>query len=347
LRVAAGEKLPLAQQDIRFQGHAIEVRLCAEDVPAGFMPQSGTMRRWQLPEGLRVEHALHSGAVIPPYYDSMIAKLIAHGQTRDEARRRLLRGLQDTVALGVRTNQDFLARCLAHPVFAAGGATTAFIAQQEGALLDPGEKAMTQAALVGAWLLQETSGKARHSASGRSLAHGLSLGVRFALDGNECVVTVSQTQPHVFSLTSQGREHLLESVRLSGHEARFILDGVMESVAFDRDGSSLWLRYVGRPHAIEDRTRAAAARQGDAGGDGKVRASMNGRVVAILAAVGDKVAAGQPLVTLEAMKMEHVHTAPMPGTIVALHVSTGEQVQAHRVVAEIQADPQPAQGAAK
>jgi geranyl-CoA carboxylase alpha subunit len=124
LRVAAGDPLPLAQEDIRFSGHAIEVRLCAEDVPAGFMPQSGTMRRWQVPQGIRVEHGLRSGAAIPPFYDSMIAKLIAHGSSRDEARRKLQRGVEDTIALGVRTNQEFLARCLAHPVFAAGGATT-------------------------------------------------------------------------------------------------------------------------------------------------------------------------------------------------------------------------------
>src|SRR5437762_9272383 len=117
LRVAAGEPLPLAQDGIRFQGHAIEVRLCAEDVPAGFMPQSGTLVMWQPTPDLRVEHALRSGTEIPPYYDSMIAKLVSHGATREEARRKLVAGLQDTVALGVATNQTFLAACLEHPAF--------------------------------------------------------------------------------------------------------------------------------------------------------------------------------------------------------------------------------------
>jgi geranyl-CoA carboxylase alpha subunit len=347
LRVAAGETLPLAQQEIRFQGHAIEVRLCAENVPAGFMPQSGTMRRWHVPDGLRVEHALHSGAVIPPYYDSMIAKLIAHGKTRDEARRRLLRGLEDTVALGVRTNQDFLARCLAHPVFSAGGATTAFIGQHEAELLQMDGEGDARAALVGAWLLHETAGQGRHGASGRSLAHGLPLGMRFALDGSDWTISVAQTRRDVFSLASNGQEHILQSVLVSAHEARFILDGVMDSAAFDRDGASLWMRYEGRPHALEDRTRAATAPRDEGGGDGKVRASMNGRVVATLVAVGDKVTLGQPLVMLEAMKMEHVHSAPMQGTVSALHVCEGDQVQARRVVAEIQPDAQAAEGAAK
>jgi len=336
LRVAAGEPLPLAQDDIRFAGHAIEVRLCAEDVRAGFMPQSGTMRRWRVPQGLRVEHGLRSGVAIPPYYDSMIAKLVAHGATRDEARRRLLRGVEDTVALGVRTNQEFLARCLAHPVFAAGGATTAFIAQHEADLVPADEKANTRAALVGAWLLHQTAGQERHGASGRSLAHGLPMGMRFALDGVEQTVSVSQTGRHDFRLATQGQDHELESVSLGEHEARFIVDGVMDSVAFDRDGSNLWLRHAGRPHMLEDHTRAASARREEGGGDGRVRASMNGRVVAILAAVGDQVAPGQPLVTLEAMKMEHVHNAPLQGIVTAILVSAGEQVQARRVVVEIQ-----------
>jgi geranyl-CoA carboxylase alpha subunit len=345
LRVAAGEPLPLAQEDVRFSGHAIEVRLCAEDVPAGFMPQSGTMRRWQVPQGIRVEHGLRSGAAIPPFYDSMIAKLIAHGSSRDEARRKLQHGVEDTIALGVRTNQEFLARCLAHPVFAAGGATTAFIAQHEADLVPADEKANARAAVVGAWLLHETAGQAWQGVSSRSLAHALPLGMRFALDGAEQVVSVSQTRPHVFKLSSNGAEHVLESVALGEQEARFILDGVMDSVAFDRDGSSLWLRHAGRPHVLEDRTRAATARREDGGGDGRVRASMNGRVVAILAAVGDKVAPGQPLVTLEAMKMEHVHTARVHGVVTAVLVSVGEQVQAQRVVVEIQ--PEPTEGASK
>ena len=342
LRVAAGEPLPLAQQDIRFSGHAIEVRLCAEHVRAGFMPQSGTMRRWQVPPGLRVDHGLRSGASIPPFYDSMIAKLIAHGATRDEARRRLLRGVEHTVALGVHTNQQFLARCLSHPVFAAGEATTAFIADHQSDLVPAEPKATTRAALIGAWLLHETAGPTRHGHSGRSLAHALPLGTRFALDGVEQAVSVAQVQPRLFRILFQGVAHALESVSIGGNEARFMLDGVMESVAFDRDGASLWLRHAGRPHELEDRTRAAAARRDDGGGDGRMRASMNGRVVAILAAVGDKALPGQALLTLEAMKMEHVHSATVHGVVKALRVGIGEQVHAQRVLVEIEPEAAPA-----
>ena len=120
LRVATGEPLGLRQDDIKFSGHAIEVRLCSEDAAHDFMPQSGRMALWQMPGDLRVEHALQSGSEIPPFYDSMIAKLIAHGATRDEARRKLIRGLEHAVAFGVITNQAFLAACLRHPVFRSG-----------------------------------------------------------------------------------------------------------------------------------------------------------------------------------------------------------------------------------
>src|SRR5260221_14463716 len=101
------------------------------------MPQSGRMALWQMPDNLRVEHALQSGSEIPSFYDSMIAKLISHGTTRDEARRKLIHGLEQTVAFGVTTNQAFLAACLRHPAFAAGGGTTAFFGHNPNDLLAP------------------------------------------------------------------------------------------------------------------------------------------------------------------------------------------------------------------
>src|ERR1700680_3215543 len=112
LRVASGEPLGVAHDDTKFSGHAIEVRLCSEDATHDFMPQSGRIALWQMPDGLRVEHALQSGSEIPPVYDSMIAKLISHGATRDAARRKLIHGLEQTIAFGVTTNQAFLAACL-------------------------------------------------------------------------------------------------------------------------------------------------------------------------------------------------------------------------------------------
>jgi geranyl-CoA carboxylase alpha subunit len=127
LRVAAGQPLPLRQEEVRFDGHAIEARLCAEDPTHEFLPQSGRMALWRPAGGIRVDHALESGLAIPPIYDSLLAKLIAHGRTRDEAREKLAAALDKTLALGLTTNKSFLAAVLRDPQFAGVGATTSFL----------------------------------------------------------------------------------------------------------------------------------------------------------------------------------------------------------------------------
>ena len=129
LRVADGEPLPAKQEEIRFSGHAIEVRLCAEDAENDFLPQAGTLSQWAPSAAVRVDHALEPGMAIPPFYDSMIAKLIAHAPTRDEARSRLAAALDETMALGIPTNKDFLASVLRNRKFANGEATTDFLSR--------------------------------------------------------------------------------------------------------------------------------------------------------------------------------------------------------------------------
>jgi len=342
LRVAAGEPLPITQDDVKFSGHAIEVRLCAESADKSFMPQSGTMVLWHMPERLRVEHALKSGSEIPPFYDSMIAKIISHGATREEARRKLLRGLEDAVALGVTTNQVFLARCLSHPVFAQGGATTAFIGQHLDELLQPDAEAQARAGALAAPLLLETASGAKPRSTGRRLTHSLPISLRFEINGAKRVVSLTQQGQHRYDAEIEGRRFELDLIEIGAHTVRFTCDGVMDSAAYSRDGARLLLRYRGQPFEIDDQTRAASARQeGAAGSDGKLRASMNGRVVAVLVTAGERVEAGQPIVTLEAMKMEHIHAAPLAGLAKALNVSMGDQVPASRVVAEIEADGEP------
>ncbi len=341
LRVASGQALPLAQADVRFHGHAIEVRLCAEDAGQSFMPQSGTLALWHTPELLRAEHALKSGAEIPPYYDSMIAKLIGHGATRDEARRKLLRGLQDTVALGLTTNQVFLVHCLAHPVFARGGATTAFIGEHLSELLQRDAESQPRACALGAALLSQAPTGAAPRSTKRQLVNSLPINLHLEIDGAKRVVSLTQPGQSRCNVNVEGQRFEVELVDVGTHSVRFICDGVMESAVYHRDGTRLLLHYRSEPFQVEDRTRAATLRQdGARGGDGKLRASMNGRVVAVLVAVGERVSAGQPMLTLEAMKMEHVHAAPLSGVVKALTVAVGEQVPALRVVAEIERDAQ-------
>lgn len=339
LRVASGEPLPIAQSDVHFSGHAIEVRLCAEDADKGFMPQSGVMNLWQMPQQLRVEHALSSGAEISPFYDSMIAKLVAHGGTREEARRKLLSGVQDAVALGVKTNQVFLSRCLAHPVFVEGGATTAFIAHNLDALLQAETEVQAIATALAAALLVETAGGAKAPGLGRRLTHSLAIHVKFEINSMERNVALTHQGQHRYLVVSEGRSFDVNLISLDADNVRFIVDGVMESVVFSVLDARMLMRYRGMPFDVTDHTRAATTRQETVGGsDGKLRATMNGRVVAVPVVVGDRVEAGQPIVTLEAMKMEHIHTTPVAGTVKSINVALGEQVPVSRVIAEIEVD---------
>jgi geranyl-CoA carboxylase alpha subunit len=335
LRVAAGEPLPIRQEDVRWEGHAIEVRLCAEDARNGFMPQSGVMVDWRMPAAIRVEDALEAGAEVPPYYDSMIAKLIAYGRTRDEARRKLHSALQDAVALGVRTNMEFLGKCLAHPVFAAGGATTAFIGQHGDALLRVNEADVLRAEALAAALLYRTDSPGAGKGNGADIAHRLPIAFHMEVDEKPCVATLINCGGGQFKVTVGAQEQDLHVIEQREGLVRFTCGGLMESAALLRDDDALHLQFRGAAYRIVDLTHAAQT-QGEDASDGRIRAAMNGRVVAVHVTVGDTVKAGQPVLTLDAMKMEHVHSAPVAGRIKSLSVTMGDQIAVHRIVAEIE-----------
>jgi geranyl-CoA carboxylase alpha subunit len=337
LRVAGGEPLGLRQEDIKFSGHAIEVRLCSEDAAHDFMPQSGRMALWQMPDELRVEHALQSGSEIPPFYDSMISKLISHGATRDEARRKLIHGLEQTVAFGVTTNQAFLADCLRHPEFAAGEATTAFIGEHRDGLVAPRHDVSSDAALA-ALLFYVTDPFASPWRDGRTLAATFPIAARIELEHVVHDIEIVRERDGGYVASRDGGEYRFEIDQLDGDTIRFRANGVMETARFFRDGDRLCVLHRGITLAVRDLTLAAPAVAAATGSDGKIRAAMNGRVVAVLVRPGERVSAGQPVMTLEAMKMEHVHTAPISGTISAIDVAEGEQVMTGRIVVEIEAE---------
>jgi geranyl-CoA carboxylase alpha subunit len=336
LLVAAGEALPLEQNDVEFVGHAIEARLCAEDPRADFLPQAGTLGLWRAPADLRVETALESGAEVSPFYDSMIAKIIAHAPTREEAIRKLAAGLDDTAALGVATNVGFLARCLRHPVFGAGAATTAFIAGARGDLIAARADGPHDA-LLAALLVYLTHDHNRHRNAGRSLAPELPIPLRLEIDGAIADVGVHRERGGDYVTEGADARHVFTIEEIGPADVRFRFDGVGDSARFWRADDRLHILHRGRTFTARDLTLAAALRGGAGGGDGKLRAAMAGRVVALLAEVGAEVAAGQPILTLEAMKMEHVHRAPVAGRITALHAAIGDQATMGRVLAEIEA----------
>ncbi|MGH6679952.1 MAG: biotin carboxylase N-terminal domain-containing protein, partial [Bradyrhizobium sp.] len=333
LRVARGELLGLRQADIKFAGHAIEVRLCSEDATRDFMPQSGTMARWQMPDSIRVEHALRSGSEIPPFYDSMVAKLVSHGATREEARARLICALEQTIAFGVTTNQAFLMSCLRHPVFARGEATTAFIERHRVELQAKEPSGMDVA--LAALLLHVSSPCAPSWRGGRTLAAAFAIPARLELDGGVHEFNLIREREGGYIVAIDGAEYRFEIEEAGDNEVRFRADGVMQGVKFLRARDHLYFQHRGFPHSVRDLTLAAPQTAASGGGDGKVRAALNGRIVAVLVKPGERVSVGQPVMTLEAMKMEHVHRAGIAGTIASIDVAEGEQVTTGRIVVEI------------
>jgi geranyl-CoA carboxylase alpha subunit len=335
LRVASGEPLGLRQEDIQFSGHAIEVRLCSEDAAHDFMPQSGRMALWQMPDGLRVEQALRSGIEISPFYDSMIAKFISHGATRDEARRRLIFGLERTAAFGVTTNQAFLAACLRHPDFAAGEATTAFIEKNRADLLAPRNDARSDAAFA-ALLLYVTDPFAPPWRSGRSLAATFPLPVRVELDHAAYDIEIVRERDGGYMARLDGTEYRFEIDELTRDVVRFRSNGLAESARFFRDNDCLYFLRQGMTTSVRNLSLSAPAPMAASSSDGRIRAAMTGRVVAVLVKRDERVTVGQPVITLEAMKMEHVHSAPVSGRISAIEVMEGDQVTTGKVMVEIE-----------
>jgi geranyl-CoA carboxylase alpha subunit len=300
LRVAAGEPLPATQQDIVFSGHAIEVRLCAEDPDQGFLPQAGKLALWRPSNAVRVDHALESGMAIPPFYDSMIAKLIAHAPTRDQAREKLAAALDETVALGIPTNKSFLAAVLRDEDFGLGKATTDFLSKKSF----PSVKPKDQDFILAASLLARDYGE--WTGWSNNPAHGS----RARFDGQ--VVS--------FSLKNQ-----IQRAPKVLRELRYAIDG--DTVHFARGGASFSFR-----NTLYD----PPEKKGIAAGDGRLVAPMNGRVVAVNVKAGDKVEAGKALVVLEAMKMEHGLNLPFAVKVIAIHAKNGTQVAPGNLLVEFE-----------
>lgn len=350
LRIARGEALPLTQAEIlaRRNGWAMEVRLCAEDPARDFLPQAGPVLAWRTRqgEGLRVDHALIEGQHIGPYYDSLQAKLVAHGATREAARRKLLQLLDETVLFGVASNSDLLAAILAHAAFVEDTISTHFISQHFpapaiGAARRPGSRHRALAALLlhglDAQALQASAGFAA-SLAGWHSSPGDATALRLGHDGGEtrCRLRRESDGSHVVELAGEDTcSESLKLVQLGQGDAWFEAAGVRRHAAFARDCTRLWLALDGLTLCYEDLTYAPAA-SAEAAGDGRLLAPMDGRIVALNTRAGAAVGKGDVVAVLEAMKMEFSIVAGSDGVVLQLACVLGQQVKARQLLVAIQ-----------
>jgi geranyl-CoA carboxylase alpha subunit len=341
IRVARGEQLPLKQQDVTLTGAAIEVRLYAEDPANRFLPQTGPVQLWEpaAGDGVRIDHGIVSGGEISPHYDPMVAKVIAWGDTREDARRRLIRALEDTALVGFPTNKRFLLAILRNDIFASGIFGTAFIAEvMDGhPSLKPVQAGSTDFALALALL------HGGEQTANRPLRSGL-FAARPALLGDGKAKTTASIQeivaPRGRAFTvAVGKDAIHEIAILSRSDAHFRveIDGVRRNVVALLDGPRVLLDQGDGVIAIEDLALAAPA-AADGVGSGLLKAPMDGAIVAIHVQAGARVDKGQPVIVLEAMKLQHQINADIAGTVKSVNVSNGSQVKARHLLVTIEPD---------
>jgi 3-methylcrotonyl-CoA carboxylase alpha subunit len=333
IRVARGEALPITQEQVPLIGHAIEVRLYAEDPDQDFLPASGRLALYReagAGPGRRVDSGVAEGDEVSPFYDPMLAKLIAWGETREEARQRLLAMLDETAVGGFRTNLAFLRRVLAHPAFAAAELDTGFIARHQEQLL-PAPAALPQAfwQMAGEAFRQSEAERVRgddpHSPWNRNS------GWRAGLPSETDLHLTCGGERHVIRLRGTAASPIL----LKGERITLEQDGLRRQHLAIRRGETLYLEWDGELRSVErvDPIEEVEASHAHHGG---LTAPMNGSIVRVLVEAGQQVEAGTALVVLEAMKMEHSIRAPHAGVVKALYCDEGELVNEGTALVELE-----------
>ncbi len=315
LRVARGEPLPLTQDQITFTGHAIEARLYAEDPYDGWKPHTGRVAGWRPDNSdLRIDHGIAEGSEVTPYYDAMVAKFIAHGSDREDAIRRLTRALEDVPLLGLQNNGRFLRDLLKHPQFSAAELSTTrldeWAAQGEPLLLRPTPP--EAAWRIAAALLAGQGGQRPASVSTFDLT----------------------LQCQGERRTQRAPDAAVRVLAWNGQHARIAIDGVQRRITALQDGARLHLGLEGAVFTFEE--PSAYPRTDSAADPRRARAPVAGVVAQVSVQVGDSVVAGQPLVCVEAMKMEMWLNASAAGTVRSVNVKPKDPVAAGAVLVELE-----------
>lgn len=334
IRVAQGEPLPITQAEVPLNGHAIEVRLYAEDPVNDFLPATGTLalyRESSQGPGRRVDSGVAEGDEVSPFYDPMLGKLIAWGETREQARLRLLAMLDEFAIGGLRTNLAFLRRIIAHPAFAQAELDTGFIPRYQDDLLPAAQGLTEEFWQLAAQAYLSTAAvtiRSDDAHSPWSTTRGLRLGG--PSEATLHLACGAESRSMVMRSDSQ------QGVRLNGEHLLIERDGVRRQTIAIRRAETLYLQWQGDVHAIRsiDPIAEVDVSHGHQGG---LTAPMNGSIVRVLVSVGEQVQIGTPLVVLEAMKMEHSIRANTAGTVAALYCTEGEMVKEGMVLVELEA----------
>ena len=338
IRVAEGESLPLLQEDLRLEGHAIEIRLYAEDPEKGFLPDTGTIELWHAPggEGVRVDAGVATGLEVSPFYDPMLAKIVAWGPTRDVARRRLVAALRDTALFGPRTNREFLMAALENDTFARGEATTALLEEETidaaGARSTrPLDRACVAAALqyrAEAHAAFESSLGLAPELAGWSSSGTIATRYVYDLGDEEFDLTVSPRGLAELEIRCGDETRTIVVRREAGPLAELEIDGRRHRALAVLSGiDRIHLSLDGEELAVSN-SLARARIEGEADGGGRLVAPMHGLLLEITVAVGDTVARGERLGVLEAMKMQHELVARAAGVVTEVVRGPGDQVAA-------------------
>ena len=333
LRVAAGEKLPAKQSDIAISGHAFEARIYAEDPAGAFLPQTGKLHHLAWPDqpDIRVDTGVKQGDVISPYYDPMIAKLIVSGKTRKQALARLAEALDQTIILGLRNNISFLTSLARHREFEDEKMDTGLIDANIDTLI-PSPSGKAESLAVAAWLEQQTN--TRNARSPWQTLRGWSLAGTGRVDTLHLLINGQEKHFDVhwndngFSLNG---DVPVSAVNISGINLTAEIDGQASCGWVKSSGNSLFVASDGQHFEIS--ARDLLARDEFAGaGSAIVKAPMPGKVISLTVSPGDEVSRGDPLLVLEAMKMEHNLAAAIDGTVKTIEVQLSEQVKDGQVL---------------
>lgn len=332
LRVANGEYLPLQQHELSIKGHAIEVRLYAEDPRQDFLPQTGQVLRWKptiLPN-VRIDHGMLATDEVSPFYDPMVAKVIAYGKTREDAIRRLARAVDDCVLLGVSSNKQFLVNLLRHPVVVAGDTNTAFIQQhfQNDDSLHSQVLSLETLAIAAA-LFSQSKGTVVWQTG-----LGVPLPLKLKYDDQQIQLQLSSVN-NTFTVQLCDQTVCIEGIEKTDEQLTYFVDGIRRRVQYVLDGDQLYLDRDNGNVAIRNVTYAAPE-TANVAGDGKIRAPMDGAVVNVLVNKGDQVVKGQTLLVLEAMKIQQQIRSDVDGVVEDILGQQGQQVKKRQMLFSIQ-----------